>query len=50
MLEGIKIMFKKKDSNINPVSLTGQNLWDANLYRQSAPQEGINSSALEGQS
>ena len=43
-------MFKKKDSNINLVSLTGQNLGNADLYMQSAPQEGIDPSALEGQS
>ena len=39
-------MFKKKDSNINLVSLTGQNLGNADLYMQSAPQEGIDPSEM----
>lgn len=49
MFEGIKRMFKKKDSNINPESLAGQSLENADLYRQSATQVGIDPSTLAGQ-
>lgn len=50
MFEGIKRIFKKKNSNINSVSLTVQSLEDADLYRQGSNQEGIDPSTLEGQS
>ena len=41
MSEGIKSMFKKKDRNINPVSLTGQSLEDVEIYNVNKQEETV---------